>query len=91
MNEKSNLLHVIQRVQGHTQRLMMRMNMDEIIKKRPTTVFMELIAETGSAYQKDLLDLGYIIEEDEGIRATKNGAKFLREIRNKIIHNEKSI
>lgn len=90
MNDKSNLLNIIHRVKSHTQRLMKQMDIDGIAQVRPTPLFMELIAQSGEGYQKDLLDLGYIIERDESLRATKNGIKFLREIRNEILHDHKN-
>lgn len=84
MNQKSNLLHVIHRVKMHTKDLMKNMNNFTGIPSR--VIFMELIKQSGSTYKKDLIDLGYIVDGDEGIRATKNGIKFLNEIRNTIIH-----
>ncbi|WP_312967071.1 hypothetical protein [Acinetobacter gerneri] len=90
MNDKSNLLNIIHRVKRHTQRLMKQMDINEIAPVRPTPLFMELIAQSGESYQKDLLDLGYIIERDESLRATKNGINFLREIRNEILHDHKN-
>lgn len=84
MHQKSNLLHVIHRVKKHTKDLMKNMNNFTDIPSR--VVFRELIEQSGSAYKKDLIDLGYIVDGNEGIRVTRNGIKFLNEIRNTIMH-----
>lgn len=90
MNQKTNQLHVIHRVKRHTMRLMMEMEMDKIVQLRPTALFKILIDKTTKGYKEDLLNLGYILEEDEEIKATKNGIRFLREIRNEVMneHNK---
>lgn len=87
MDQKSNLLHVIHRVKRHTQKLMMQMDPSEL-KRGLSSILTKLINMSGEAYERDLLDLGYIVKETEGIRVTRNGMKFINEIRNNIKDNK---
>lgn len=85
MDQKSNQLHVIHRVKKHTISLMK--NMKNLTGMPARLVFIELIDQSGLTYKKDLIDLGYIVETDEVIRVTRNGIRFLNEIRNTIMHS----
>lgn len=86
MNQKTNQLHVIQRVKRHTINLMKVMDNDKILNFKSTLMFRTLIDQTTSRYKEDLLNLGYILEDEDGIKSTRNGMRFLREIRHEIIN-----
>lgn len=86
MEEKSNLLHVIQRVKNQTKQFMSTIDLEDMYKRRPNSLMAELISKTGPQLQKDMSNLGYInIIEDKHFGVTKNGVRFLREMRNEII------
>ena len=91
MDEKSTLINVVNRVQRHTQRRMMQMDLDEVLELRPTSIFMKLIDDSGENYEKDLLTLGYIMKTSEGIKSTKNGMKFIHEIKSNIRNKNRDI
>lgn len=86
MDQKTNQLHVIHRVKRQTKKLMMNMDIDQITNLRSSLMFKMLINESPRAYKEDLIKLGYILEDEDEIKASKNGMRFLREIRNEIMH-----
>ncbi|WP_218699272.1 hypothetical protein [Acinetobacter harbinensis] len=85
MEEKSNLLHVIQRVKNQTKQFMTTMDLEDIVRRRPSSLMAELISKTGPQLQKDMSNLGYINIEDKHFTVTKNGMRFLREMRNELM------
>ena len=64
--------------------LMSRMDLEEISSMPNSLILRKLISMSGSQYEQDLIDLGYIVKLDDKIKVTKNGMQFIREIRNTI-------